>query len=93
MIAVAHYLLSEHFRSRRFVAPLLLLATGVVVLYAQPPNPVLSTAGTVAAFVFVDLCWFGLALLDTQGDADRQVLSVVSGARSYALGRLLRSWC
>jgi len=69
--AVARYLLAEYLRSRRFVAPLLLLAAGVVVLYAQPPNAVLSTAGTVAGFVFVDTCWVALALLNTQGDADR----------------------
>ena len=68
MIAVARYLLSEHFRSRRFVAPMLLLTAGVVVLYAQPPNPVLSTAGTVAAYTFPCMCWGALALLNTQGD-------------------------
>lgn len=89
MIAVARYVLAEHFRSRSFVGPLLLLATGVVVLYSQPPNPVLSTAGTVAAFVFLDLAWSGLALLNTQGDADRHVVGVVVGGRTYAQGRLL----
>jgi hypothetical protein len=87
--AVARYLLAEHFRSRRFVAPLLLLAAGVVVLYAQPPNPVLSTAGTVAAYTFPCLCWAALALLNTQGDADRHVLLVAAGARAFVLGRLL----
>lgn len=68
---------------------MLLLATGVVVLYSQPPNPVLSTAGTVAAFVFVAACWVGLALLNTQGDADRHVFTVAAGSSSYLLGRLL----
>jgi hypothetical protein len=89
VIAVARYLLAEHFRSRRFVAPMLLLASGVVVLYAQPPNPVLSTAGTVAAFTFPCLCWAALALLNTQGDADRHVLLVAAGPRAFILGRLL----
>jgi hypothetical protein len=89
VIAVARYLLAEHFRSRRFVAPMLLLASGVVVLYAQPPNPVLSTAGTVAAFTFPCLCWSALALLNTQGDADRHVLLVAAGPRAFILGRLL----
>jgi hypothetical protein len=89
VIAVARYLLSEHFRSRRFVAPMLLLASGVVVLYAQPPNPVLSTAGTVAAFTFPCMCWSALALLNTQGDADRHVLLVAAGPRAFILGRLL----
>src|SRR4051794_41550426 len=89
MIAVARYLLAEHFRSRRFVAPTLLLAWGVVVLYAQPPNPVLSTAGTVAAYTFPCMCWAALALLNTQGDADRHVLLVAAGGRSFILGRLL----
>jgi hypothetical protein len=89
VIAVARYLLAEHFRSRRFVAPLLLLAAGVVVLYAQPPNPVLSTAGTVAAFAFPCMCWATLALLNTQGDADRHVLLVAAGPRAFVLGRLL----
>jgi hypothetical protein len=49
VIAVARYLLAEHVRSRRFVAPMLLLTAGVVVLYAQPPNPVLSTAVLLVA--------------------------------------------
>jgi hypothetical protein len=89
MIAVARYLLAEHFRSRRFVAPMLLLASGVVVLYAQPPNPVLSTAGTVAAYTFPCLCWAALALLNTQGDADRHVLLVAAGPPAFILGRLL----
>jgi hypothetical protein len=89
MIAVARYLLSEHFRSRRFVAPMLLLTAGVVVLYAQPPNPVLSTAGTVAAYTFPCMCWGALALLNTQGDADRHVLLVAAGPRAFILGRLL----
>jgi hypothetical protein len=89
VIAVARYLLAEHFRSRRFVAPMLLLSAGVVVLYAQPPNPVLSTAGTVAAFTFPCMCWSALALLNTQGDADRHVLLVAAGPRAFILGRLL----
>jgi hypothetical protein len=89
VIAVARYLLAEHLRSRRFVAPLLLLASGVVVLYAQPPNPVLSTAGTVAAYTFPCMCWAALALLNTQGDADRHVLLVAAGPRPFILGRLL----
>lgn len=88
VIPVARYLLAEHLRSRRFVAPMLLLATGVIVLYAQPPNPVLATAGTVAAFVFVACCWLGLALLNTQGEADRHLLAVAAGPRAYLLGRL-----
>ena len=37
MIAVARYLLSDYVRSWRFVAPMLVLFSGVVVLYAQPP--------------------------------------------------------
>jgi hypothetical protein len=89
VIAVARYLLSEHWRSRRFVAPTLLLVSGVVVLYAQPPNPVLSTAGTAAAYTFPCLCWAVLALLNTQGDADRHVLLVAAGPRAFILGRLL----
>jgi hypothetical protein len=89
VIAVARYLLAEHLRSRRFVAPLLLLASGVVVLYAQPPNPVLSTAGTVAAYTFPCMCWAALALLNTQGDADRHVLLVAAGPRAFIVGRLL----
>ena len=88
MIAVARYLLAEYLRSRRFVAPGLLLVTGVVVLYAELPNPVLATAGTVAAFSFVAGCWLGLSLLNTQGTADRQLLAVAAGPRAYLLGRL-----
>jgi hypothetical protein len=87
-LAVARYLLAEHLRSRRFVAPFLLLAAGVVVLYAQPPNPVLSTAGVVAAFAFAAMCWAALAFLNTQGDADRHVLAAAAGPRAYLLGRM-----
>ena len=89
MIAVARYLLAEHLRSRRVVAPLLLLAIGVVVLYAQPPNPVLATAGVVAGFVFVASLWLGLSLLNSQGDTERAIFAVAAGPRAFALGRLL----
>lgn len=89
MIAVARYLLAEHLRSRRFVPPILLLAVGVVVLYSQPPNPVLATAGVVAGFVFIAAIWVGIALMNSQGDADRHVFTVAAGTRNYLLGRLL----
>jgi hypothetical protein len=35
------------------------------------------------------MSWAALALLNTQGDADRHVLLVAAGARSFILGRLL----
>jgi len=89
MIAVARYLLAEHTRSRRFVAALLVLAAGVIVLYAQPPNPVLSTGGTVAAFLFPIGCWLALALFDSQGDADRRLLAASVGGALMVGGRLL----
>ena len=44
MILVARYLLSEHLRTRGFVAPTVVLLAGVVVLYAQPPNLLLGCA-------------------------------------------------
>ena len=89
MIAAARYLLSEHLRTRGFVAPTVVLLAGVVVLYAQPPNPVLSTAGTVAAFLFAAQCWLALGLFNSQGAADRQVLIATVGGRRFALARLL----
>src|ERR1700722_15850458 len=89
MIAVARYLLAEHTRSRSFVAPLVVLAAGVIVLYAQPPNPVLSTGGTVAAFLFPIGCWMALAFFDSQGAADRQLLAATVGGARFVRGRLL----
>jgi hypothetical protein len=89
MLAVARYLLAEHLRSRRLAAPILLLATGVVVLYSQPPNPVLSTSGVVAGFVFVVALWLGISLLNSQGDAERAIFVAAAGPRTFALGRLL----
>jgi hypothetical protein len=68
---------------------MLLFASGVVVLYAQPPNPVLSTAGTVAVFAFVAFCWWGLALLNTQDHAGRHLFAVTAGQRTYVVGRLV----
>jgi len=53
MIAVGRYLLMLYLASRRWVAPFLLLAAGVVVLYAEPPNPVLETAGARRG----SFCW------------------------------------
>jgi len=89
MIAVARYLLAEHTRSRSFVAPLVILATGVVVLYAQPPNPVLATGGTVAAFLFPIGCWIALAFFNSQSAGDRQLLVATVGWRDFAGGRLI----
>lgn len=89
MTAVARYLLAEHLRSRAFVAPALTLVSAVVVLYAQPPNPVLSTAGTVAAAAFPIQAWMALAFFNTSGAAQRQVLAATAGGRALVLGRLL----
>jgi hypothetical protein len=89
MIAVARYLLAEHVRSRSFVAPLAVLVGGVIVLYAQPPNPVLSTGGTVAAFLFPIGCWLALALLRSQPESDRRLLCATAGAGRFVRGRLL----
>jgi hypothetical protein len=89
VIPAARYLLSEHLRTRGFVAPTVVLLAGVVVLYAQPPNPVISTAGTVAAFLFAAQCWLSLGLFNSQGTADRQVLVATVGGRRFALARLL----
>ncbi len=88
MIAAARYLLADYVRTRAFVAPTVVLLAGVVVLYAQRPNPVLSTAGTVAAFLFAAQCWLALGLLNSQGSADRQVLIASVGGGRFALARL-----
>lgn len=88
MSGVARYLLAEYFNSRRWAAPFLLLMVGVVVLYAQPPNPVLETAGGAAAFLLLAQCWLGLSFLNSQPDEDRQILVATMGARGFALGRI-----
>lgn len=89
MSAVARYMLAEHLGSRRWVAPFLFLASGVVVLYAQPPNPVLSTAGTAAAWMFPAQAWWAFAFLNTQEPGERQTIVATVGARRFAGGRLL----
>ncbi|HVQ59679.1 MAG TPA: hypothetical protein VMS60_12300 [Solirubrobacterales bacterium] len=89
MSAVARYMLVEHLGSRRWVAPFLFLASGVIVLYAQPPNPVLSTAGTAAAWMFPAQAWWAFAFLNTQEPGERQTLVATVGARRFAAGRLL----
>ena len=89
MRAVARYLLADFVRSWRFVAPGLVLVAGVVVLYAQPPNPVLSTAASVIALLFAAQCWLALAFFNSQGDPDRHVLAATAGGRTFVLGRLL----
>lgn len=89
MMQVAWYLLAEYFHSRRWAAPFLFLLVGLVVLYAQPPNPVLETAGTAAGFLVLAQCWLALAFLNSQPDEDRQVLAAtVQGAR-FVAGRVL----
>lgn len=88
MLAVARYLLAEHLRSRRWVGPRLLLAGGVVALYAQPPNPVLPTAETAAAFLFAGQSRLALAFLNTQGAADRQIFAATAGGRTFVRGRI-----
>lgn len=88
MSRVARYLLAEYVNSRRWAAPFLLLVAGVVVIYAQPPNPVLETAGGAAAFLLLAQCWLGLSFLNSQPDDDRQVLVATMGGRRFALGRI-----
>jgi len=85
---VAGYLLAEYLNSRRWAAPFLLLGAGVVVIYAQPPNPVLETAGGAAPFLLLAQCWLGLSFLNSQPDDDRQVLVATIGGRRFALGRI-----
>jgi hypothetical protein len=89
MVNVARYLLAGFTRSRGFVAPLAVLVGGTIVLYAQPPNPVLSTAGTVSAFLFPVQCWMSLALYNAAGAADRHVLAATAGGRALSGGRML----
>lgn len=89
MIAVARYLLAEHLRTRAFVAPVLVLVAVVVGLYAQPPNPVLATAGVVAAAAFPIQAWLALAFLNTTAPAQRHVLAATAGPRALVAGRLL----
>jgi hypothetical protein len=88
MIAVGRYLLMQYLASRRWVAPFLLLAVALVVLYAQPPNPVLETAGGAAALLLLVQCWCALAFLNSQPDDDRQVLIATVGGRRFVLGRV-----
>lgn len=89
MIAATRYLLAEHSRSRSFVAPLVVLGGGVAVLYSQPPNPVLSSAGGVAAFLFAVQCWLSLGFLNSQSAPDRHVLAATVGGRRFVCARLL----
>ena len=89
MRAVARYLLADYVRSRHFIAPALVLIVGVVVFYAEPPNPVLSTASSVIALLFATQCWLALAFFNSQGTADRHVLTATAGGRSFIGGRWL----
>ncbi len=89
MIAVARYLLADYVRSLRFVAPALVLVAGVVVFYAQPPNPVLSTAGSVVGLLFAAHCWLALGFFNSQGTPDRHVLSATAGGRTFVCARML----
>jgi hypothetical protein len=89
MNRVARYLLAEYLNSRRWAAPFLLLVVGVVVIYAQPPNPVLETAGGAAAFLLLAQCWLALSFLNSQPDEDRQILVATTGGRRSALGRIV----
>jgi hypothetical protein len=85
---VARYLLAEYLNSRRWAAPFLLLVIGVVIIYAQPPNPVLESAGGAAAFLLLAQCWLALSFLNSQPDDDRQILVATMGGRRFALGRI-----
>ena len=89
MTRVARYLLTDYARSRAFIAPLLVLLAGVVVFYAQPPNPVLLTASSVIALLFAAQCWLALAFFNSQGTPDRHVVAATAGGRSFVLGRML----
>ncbi len=89
MIAAARYLLADFVRSLRFVAPALVLVAGMVVFHAQPPNPMLSTAGSVVGLLFAADCWLALAFFNSQGTPDRHVLAATAGGRTFVLARML----
>lgn len=89
MTAVTRYLLADYARSRRFVAPLLVVIAGTVVLYAQAPNPVLSTASSVVELLFATQCWLALAFFNSQGAPDRHILAATAGAHAFVLGRMM----
>jgi hypothetical protein len=76
-------------RSRALAAPLVLLAAAVIVLYAAPPNPVISTARAVAVYTAPIQVWLALAVLNAAAAADRQVLAATVGRSALAGGRLL----
>jgi hypothetical protein len=87
--ATARYLLAEHLASRRWIGPFLFLLAGIVVLFSQPPNPVLSTAGTTAAWLLPAMSWWCFAFLDTSEPGERQVSIAALGPRRFAAARLL----
>jgi hypothetical protein len=89
MSGVARYLLAEYVRSRRVVAPGLVLSGGIVVLYAQPASPALPGASTVLALLFAAQCWLALSFLNSQGTPDRHLLAAAAGGRAFVAGRLL----
>jgi len=89
MTASVRYLLAEHLASRRWIGPFLFLLAGIVVLYSQPPNPVLSTAGTVSAWMLPAMSWWCYAFLDTSEPGERQVSIAALGPRRFAAARLL----
>lgn len=89
MTASARYLLGEHLVSRRWFGPFLFLLAGIIVLYSQPPNPVLSTGGSVAAWMLPAMSWWCFAFLDTSEPGERQVMIAALGPRRFAAARLL----
>jgi hypothetical protein len=91
VIAVARYLLAGYVRSRACVVPAAALVCGVVLLYSVAPNPVLPSAGGVAAFLFFAQAWLAHSFFNAASPADRHTIAAAAGRGRLARGRLLGS--
>jgi len=84
------YLLASYIRSYRYFPPLLVFQIGLMLLYANRPNPVMDSYAASSVLVYAVSAWIGAGFHGAIADAQEHIAAVHAGSvRAYLTGKAL----
>jgi hypothetical protein len=84
------YLVYGYLRSYRYFPPLLVFLIGLMLLYANRPNPVMESYAASSVLVYFVSAWIGAGFHGAVGDAQEHIAAVHAGSvRAYLAGKTL----
>jgi hypothetical protein len=88
--SLVRYLLLCYLRSYRYFPPLLVFLVGLMLLYANRPNPVMESYAASSVLVYFVTAWIGAGFSGAIGEAQEQIAAVHAGSvRAYLAGKTL----